>query len=291
MANSITLMEAYVPILDEAYKLQSLTARLDSNEQLVQFDGKSFKVPKMSLQGLGTHTRGGSYVAGDATLTWETKTPDYDRDRKFSIDAMDNLETAGVAFGMLSSEFLRTKVVPEVDAVRFAKYYAAASAGSNIATPADLTTGAGVIAALREATSAMDTAEVPREGRILYIEGSLKGLVDDIDETKSRRVLNRFSEIIEVPQSRFYTEVTLQDGKTAGQEAGGFIKTATTGKDLNFLVVHPTAVIQAAKHIAPKYIPAAVNQNGDNDEFAYRIYGVNTYFDNKVKAIYGHSAA
>lgn len=290
MANQITLMEAYVPILDEVYKLGSLTARLDSNEQLVSFDGKNFKVPKMDLQGLGAHTRGGAYVPGDVTLTWETKTPDYDRDRKFGVDSMDNLETAGVAFGLISNEFLRTKVVPEIDAVRFAKYYGVALAGSSAATPAALASGAEVIAALRAATTAMDNAEVPKEERVLYIEGGLKGLVDDIDETKSRRVLARFGEIVEVPQSRFYTQVTLLDGKTSGQEAGGFTKTTSTGKNLNFLVVHKTAIIQAFKHVAPKYIPADINQNGDNDEFAYRVYGVNTHFDNKVKGIYGHSA-
>jgi len=287
---SIALMEAYVPVLDEVYKLNSLTSVLDANQQLVSFDGKSFKVPQMTLQGLGDHVRGGSYVAGEASLTWETKTPDYDRDRKFSIDEMDNEETAGVAFGMLSGEFIRTKVVPEVDAVRFAKYYAAATAGSQTATPANLATGDAVIAALRVGTSALDSAEVPKEGRILYIEDSLKGLIDDIDETKSRRVLNRFSQIIEVPQARFYTAVSLLSGATGPTTvAGGYAKGASAS-DLNFLIIHPTAVIQAFKHVAPKYIPAAVNQNGANDEFAYRVYGINTYLDSKVKGFYGHAA-
>lgn len=287
MANSITLMQEYVPILDEVYKEGSLTARLDSNEELISFNGKTFHVPKIDMDGLANHTRGGNYVAGDVSLTWEDKTPDYDRNRKFSVDAMDDQETAGLAFGALSGEFIRTKVVPEIDAVRFAKYYQIAVANSNVAT-GSLTTGALVKTALRTATAAMDNAEVPMEGRILYCTTTIKGLIDDLPLTDSRLILDRFSEIVIVPQSRFYTEITLNDGVTSGQETGGF---ANDGEAINFLIVHPTALIQGLKHVAPKYIPASVNQNGDNDEFAYRVYGINDHLDNKAKAIYGHAVS
>ena len=46
----------------------------------------------------------------------------FDRGRMFTVDNMDNAETAGLAFGRLASEFIRTKVAPEVDAFRFASY-------------------------------------------------------------------------------------------------------------------------------------------------------------------------
>ena len=55
-------------------------------------------------------------------LRWQTKTPTYDRNRKFTIDVMDNYETSDIAFGRLSGEFIRTQVIPEIDALRFAKY-------------------------------------------------------------------------------------------------------------------------------------------------------------------------
>ena len=62
----------------------------------------------------------------------------------YAIDNMDNEETAGIAFGRLAGEFIRTKVVPELDAYRFAKY----ASTSNISTVsgAVLDTGAKVIA-------------------------------------------------------------------------------------------------------------------------------------------------
>jgi hypothetical protein len=292
MANSITTMTSFVPILDEVYKKGALTSILD-NERMVTFNpnGKAIKIPKISLQGLGAHTRGSSYVAGDVELTFEEKTPNYDRNRKFSVDKMDDIETAGVAFGMVAGEFLRTKVIPEVDAVRLAAYYAAALAASNAATPATLSTGDAVKTALRVGQTALDNNEVPREGRVLFITQGLLDLVKDLALTTSKEILNEFEAIVTVPQSRFYTLVTLYDGTTSGQEAGGYIKTATTGANINFLIIHREAIIQAIKHQAPKYIPAEVNQSGDNDEFAYRIYGINSFLDNKVKGIYGHAQA
>lgn len=287
MANSIALFQAYVPILDEVYANASHTAKLDSNQQLVSFDGKEFKIPKMSLQGLATHDRNGSYVDGDVTLTFQTKTPDYDRNRKFSVDAMDNAETAGITFGMLSGEFIRTKVVPEIDAVRFAKYYA--NAGTKPAG-ADLTTGAAVKTALRAAMDVMTNGEVPLEDRHLFITSTLLNLVKDLANTESKEILAEFASITVVPATRFYSAVTLYDGVTSGQEAGGYIKNASTGKNINFLIIHRPAVIQSLKHVAPKYIPAELNQSGDKDIFAYRVYGVNEFFENKVKGIYGHIA-
>ncbi|MDE5765455.1 MAG: hypothetical protein K2I00_10965 [Ruminococcus sp.] len=75
------------------------------------------------------------------SLSWESVKFDYDRGRAFSVDAMDNEETIGISFGMLSSRFIRNKVVPEMDAYRFAKY--AGKSGITIKAE-NLTEGTGV---------------------------------------------------------------------------------------------------------------------------------------------------
>ena len=112
--NSITKFKKYIDRLDAVYKNASLTADLDGDSTLVR-DGANANeivIPKMSLDGLANYSRNSGYVDGSATLTNETVQFNYDRGRKFNIDAMDNEETAGVAFGKLASEFVRTKVVP-----------------------------------------------------------------------------------------------------------------------------------------------------------------------------------
>ena len=114
MANAITLATQFVPILDEIYKLASLTSKLDGNPDLVRSGANANEliIPKLTMQGLGNYSRNGGYVNGDVTLTNETVSCNFDRGRMFTVDNMDNMETAGIAFGKLSGEFIRTKVVP-----------------------------------------------------------------------------------------------------------------------------------------------------------------------------------
>ena len=282
MANSITLPAQYQVALDLAFKLASKTGDLEVNSSKVSIVGKEIKVPKITLQGLATTTRGGDLTVGDVTFAYETKTPDYDRNRGFKIDAVDEKEVGGL-YAQVAGEFLRMKVTPEVDAVRFSKYASYSGIGT---VAAALSTGAEVIAAIRVATNTMDEAEVPEEGRILYITPTLLGLVEDLATTSSKAVLARFAKIITVPQTRFYKGITLADGTTSGQEAGGFTKTATTGRNINFLAVHPSAVLQATKHVAAK--ADAPDTRSDNWRVSYRLYGINEVYDNKKAGIYAH---
>lgn len=298
MPNSITLFKKYIDKLDEVYKQSAKTSALDGDTTLVQMGANTNEIiiPKISMDGLGDYSRNGGYIDGDVTLTDETVTFNYDRGRAFSIDAMDNEETAGVAFGKLASEFIRTKVVPEMDAFRFAQY-AGTEGISKVASGATLTTGEAVIAALRAASTKMDEDEVPMENRILFITPTLDGMVADLDTTKSKEVLSRFAQKILVPQTRFYTAITLYDGKTdesassgVNQKTGGFVK-ATAGKDINFLVVHKPAVIQYTKHTVSKVITPAENQSADAYKFPYRAYGLADVYENKVAGIYLHHKA
>lgn len=282
MANNIQAAKKYLPVLDEIYKVNSLTAVLDGNPELAREGANAGEllIAKLSMQGLADYNKNTGYVDGDVTLEWETIKADYDRGRMFSVDNVDNQDSADVAFGQLANEFIRTKVTPELDATRFAKY--AQTSGVGKASGA-LDDGAKVIAAIRKAVTTMDEAEVPAEGRILFITPTLKGLVDDLDTNKSREVLKKFAEIKEVPQSRFYTQITLTPNA-----AGGYTKTATTGKEINFMIVHPTATVQFPKHIAPKVVTPEQNQNADAYKFGYRIVGVAKVKENKVSGIYVH---
>lgn len=289
MPNAITKFKKYIDKLDEVYQLASLTASLDSDSTLAQAgaNANEIVIPKLSMDGLADYSRNSGYVNGDVTLTNETVTFNYDRGRKFNVDNMDNEETAGLAFGRLSSEFIRTKVVPEMDAFRFATY--AAVDGISTVAGADLTTGEAVIAALRAATSIMDEDEVPYEGRQLFITPTLKGLIDDLDTTKSKEVLARFSKITLVPQSRFYTAIELRDGTTPGEEAGGYVK-ADGAANINFMVIRPDALMQYPKHTVSKVITPEANQDKDAWMFFYRAYGLADVYENKAAGIYLHKA-
>jgi len=289
MANSITLFKQTLSeTLDEVYKLASLTAVLDGNSDMVKqgANANELIIPKMSVQGLADYDRASGYVSGDVTLTNETVQCNFDRGRMFTVDSMDDLETAGVAYGRLAGELIRTKVVPELDAFRFAKY-AGTTGISAISAGAALTTGTAVIAALRTAVADLDENEVPYGDRFLFITPTLDGLIADLDTTKSRQVMERFQGKILVPQTRFYTEISLRDGTTTGQESGGYAK-GSAAKNINFMIIHRSAVIQFSKHVAPKVILPDVNQSTDGYKFGYRHVAIADVYENKAAGIYLH---
>ncbi|MBC8597283.1 hypothetical protein [Qingrenia yutianensis] len=299
MANSITLFKKYIDRLDKVYKQSATSSILDGDNTLVSAgtNANEIVIPKISMDGLADYSRNGGYVSGDVKITHETVKFNYDRGRMFDVDAMDNEETAGIAFGQLVSEFIRTKVAPEMDAFRYATY-AAISGISKVSAGATLSDGASVITALRAATTKMDEDEVPMENRILFITPTLDGVIQDMDTTKSREVLSRFSSKILVPQTRFYTAIDLYDGVTdtssqdsgVNEKVGGYVK-ASTAKDINFMVIHRSAILQYTKHTVNKVISPAENQTADAWKFPYRAYGLADAYENKVAGIYLHHKA
>lgn len=291
MANVIELAKKFIPMLDEVYKLSSLTAVLDGAAELAQqgANANELIIPKLDMQGLGDYNRNSGYVSGDVTLTNETVKCNFDRGRMFTVDYLDNLESAGIAFGRLSGEFIRTKVVPELDAFRFATY-ASVSGISKVTAGATLADGAAVVAALRSAVSEMDEDEVPQTERYLFITPTLLGMVQDMDTTKSREVMQNFAGTVKVPQTRFYTAIEQLDGTTGGEEAGGY-KKGTGAANINFMIIHKAAVIQFQKHIAPKIISPEQNQMADAYKFGYRNVGIADVYENKVAGIYLHHQA
>ena len=295
MANSIDLVTRFTAILDELYKVQSLTARLDApTESEPQFDGTNVvKVMKTSVVGMGTYSRATGYPKGDVTIAWEAMTLAASRGRELSIDRMDNDETLGMAFGKLAGEYYRTAVVPEVDAYRFAKY----ASWSGISTVAGATLSAtDVLPAVDAATAQMDADEVPQEGRILFastaVAGFIKGAVTRMlgnENAVDRRVMTLDGmPIIPVPQSRFQTAITLDAG--ASTSAGGFAPSGGA-KDINFMMIYPPAVLQATKLDKLKIFDPDVNQSKDAWLVQHRLYHDAFVYDNKVDGIYLHKKA
>ncbi len=292
MANNIALFKKYIDLLDDVYKAASKSSVLDIDGKLVQtgLNANEIVIPKMSVDGLADYNRNSGYVSGNESITYETVKFNYDRGRKFTVDAMDNEETAGLAFGQLSSEFIRTKVVPEMDAVRFATY--AGITGISTAS-AGLVSGEAALSAILSANNEMDESEIPAEGRYLFITPTLHNLINAVDSYKSKSMVERFASIVDVPQTRFYTAIDLLDGVTKtdseDETAGGFKKNADA-KNINFMIIQKSAVIQFTKHTVNKIFTPEQNQNSDGYIFCYRAYGLTDVYENKAAGIYLHTA-
>lgn len=284
MPNTIALRKQYSTLLDEVYKLSSLTAVLDGPNELVSegANANEILIPKMDMQGLADYNKQTGYVAGDVTLEYETKKCGYDRGRMFMVDAMDNIESAGIAFGRLSGEFLRVKVAPEIDAWRLASY---AQISGITTVSANLADGKAALAALRAARGKIENAEANLATCYLFINPTVFGMIEDLDTTASKKAIEGFAGIIKVPQGRFYNKITL-----TASGAGGFTK-ASGGLDMNFLIVDKQAAIQYQKHTVSKIITPDQNQDADAWKFGYRTVGIAECKDNKKDGIYAHTVA
>ena len=277
ISNSIGLAAEYLPLLDEIYKAESKTAILDTAQDRVRWsnDTHSFYLFETDMVGLGDYSRNGGFVRGDVTASWRQYTPQYDRARQFLVDRLDNAESMGMAFGTFASEFMRTKVIPEVDAIRFRDY--SKNASNSMKTAENISTGSGAVAAIDLGVEKLDDAEVPYEGRILFVSPTMykylksgitrytmngeNGIDYNVEMYNDMRVIT-------VPSGRFNTAITLAQ-PSAHDGAGGY---STTGSTINFMIIHPSAVMQVMKLANPRIFSPEVVQEADAWQYDFRQY-------------------
>ena len=310
MANSIAYVVKYKEMLDEVFKIAAITRDLDDSTMAEDMkNAGEVKIPKITTQGLGAYSKTNGFANGDVTYSFETKTLSQRRARSFSIDKVENMDTLDKAFAATGNDFIRTKVIPELDAYRFATIYGNKGAGAT--GTLDKTT---VEAAIDAGILSMDENEVPYEDRFLYVTPTVLKYLENSDGFVRNRIIDQNAgnvskeivtyngmTVVKVPQSRFYTGITLHDGVTAGQEAGGYVK---SGTDINFMIVHKPSVmgiikLEEMRLFAPTSSDAAafgmavegVNQNYLAWKLDFTLYHDLFVLDNKVKGIYAHAKA
>ncbi len=289
MANSLEFAKKFVPVLDDIYKNLSVTQGMDAGKKLDFTGTNEVNVLKTSTTGLGDYSRTNGYPKGDITANWETLKLTEERGKELSIDRMDNEEMANV-FGIITGQFMRDWVVPEVDAFRFAKY--ASANGIKKATPAILTKDT-IIAEIDEAVRQLNADEVPIAGRVLYINSDLQPILNNAfarswgSQSVVSTMLTNYNgiPIKYVPPTRFYSEIMLNDGS----EDWGY-KKSENGKNINFMLIYPEAILQVVKLTLPKVFTPDENQYKDMWKFQFRMYHDAFVYENKAKGIYLHTS-
>lgn len=331
MANSIEFAKNYTGILDEVYQRAAVSRCLNSGGRMVRAgrNAKEILIPKISVTGLGDYTRNVGYKTGSITYEYETHSFGYDRAIRLFADVMD-VEESGVldCFVEAGAELQRTQVAPEGDAYTFSQI---ASTEGVTVKGEDLSEASAVdvLAALRAVTDDMDEKQVSTGSRYLFITPTLRGILDDFslaNPTRSNRVLERFSRIVEVPQVRFYTAIDLlsgDDDQFGYQKATGtYVATTDTevdstktyytksgdeytavaspaksglanyyelvgaGRDINFMVVEKSAIIKYDKHVASRVFSPDELEALDFYMLKYRKYGIVSVLENKLDGVY-----
>jgi hypothetical protein len=198
MANNFNLITKYLPeALDKVFASESKTALLENGGKWVDLNFKEagyVKVANLLMDGLSDYYRVNhigvansldyahdnqnngadyrdGYARGNAQLTWEIFKLKYDRGKQFLVDRMDDEETAGILLANLLTEFLRTRVVPEVDAVRFAKIAGKANAtlGNLVVETTAGLTDANIISAWNAGFAWLAEHEIPEEEQVIFV--------------------------------------------------------------------------------------------------------------------------
>lgn len=296
VSNSLSPASEYIPFLDETYVYNSKTAVLDTVPERVRWpefaNASTVYLYSLSTVGMGDYSRDAGYVPGDTTGSWNSYALSTDRGRSYSVDVLDNDFSKDMAVPNLLGYVERQHIIPEVDATRFAAYYTGTNAAHKIS--GTLSSSADTIAAIDNATEALDEAEVPYEGRLLFVNPTIYKL---IKAGITRYTMNRDNNInynvemyndmrvITVPKKRFNTSITLAQ-PSAHDGAGGY---SLAGNSINFMVIHPSAVMQVMRHYSPRVFAPSQNTQAESWLVQPRFCHGAWVLHEKTKGIYAHA--
>lgn len=291
--------ETFAPALEQKYAKELASFELfQSNKQVKFIDAQTIKLPSITLSGYKDHTRGSlGFNQGTITNDWEPKKLDHDRSIEFVIDPMDVDETnKTVSIGNVQNTLEEEQTIPEKDSYVFSKLYDEATTyaanGATISTEA--LTAENILEQFDSAMEKMDEAGVPGAGRLLYVtpkvnkllkeakdiqrvmgvtgEGSVKRSIYDLDDVK-----------IKVVQSaRLKSKYNFTEGCVAAADA----------KQINFILVHPTAVIARDKYsYINAFEPGEDSRTADNYLLQSRFYMDAFLVKNRANGIYINAQA
>lgn len=311
MANSIGLITKYMQeAIDTVLTQEAKTNVLVNGSKFIDLNFKEtgyVKVMSLLMDGLSdyyrvnnglgsanngyaTYPSNDGYKVGDTSAKWELFQLEYDRGRQFRVDNMDNEETAGLVIGNLLAEFLRTKVVPEVDAVRFSKM--AKKCNVALGNLVSETISANqIIGKFNGAFEWLFEHGVPEEEQVIFVSPSVMTLIRNTTELYKRLTQEEYRnadvtftiekyegrQIIEVPSNRFFTGVVTTDN--------GYMPSANSYV-INFMICSKKAVVPVVKLEKSKIWTPEQVQDFDGYKVNFRMYHDIIIPKNKVPAIY-----
>jgi hypothetical protein len=287
MANTINYAAIFNRILDEKFYILPRTMWMeDTNAGIVWEGGKEVKIPKLSMDGLGT-MQGYTAPQGDLTLEWETKRLQYYRGRNFSIGRYDVDETNfALSVGNALKVFLNGQVIPEVDCLRIAAAaQGAVSFGTVVPQATGSLTAANILDALMADIGKVQDKIGETEQLYIQISTSLKNLLERSSQIQRYLNVRDFSirsatmkiealndqYLIGTPSAYMHSVFGLNDGRTGGQTVGG-VTFANLGANVNWIIAARPSVDAIARPQVSKVIDPDTNQDGEYWKVMFSIY-------------------
>lgn len=299
MANNLEYSKIFQPVLDKQVEQESTTGWMEANAGQVKYTGgDEVKIPSMIMDGLGDYNRQTGYVDGDVTLTWDTYKLTQDRGRRFHLDSMEVDETNFVATaGSVMGEFQRTQVIPEIDAFRYSKIATLAKdAGNN--RDIELTEANALdelfkdLATLEDKIGEQNNVIVtlsPLMIQLLASNERFKNLTSEAVLKQGgldlRLTAVNGNALRKVASKLFKSQFIFRDGKTGGQEKGGFVA-AEGAQNINWLISTQDAPIAVSKTDTVRVFDPLTNQSANAWRMDYRKFHDLWIPKNKLEKVY-----
>lgn len=285
--NTIALSEKMTGELDSAVVQKSMTGFFADNAMRAKFVGAgTVLIPNVEFSGLGDYDRDGGFAQGSINVANTAYELAMDRGRSFMLDAQDCDETGipGLA-GQVMGEFVRTRVIPEMDAYVLSKLGTLAVTGEQTVTG---TPDTEAFAMFNSACNTVYNSLGYDEELVAFVNGTMWAAIQSSSEISRSIALNDFRQggadlkvksingvaLLPVPDSRMKTAFTFYDGRTTGtpdQTGGGFVP-AADAKSIGMLVMPRRAASLVKKTEKIRIFDPDKNQQADAWKFDYRLY-------------------
>ena len=303
--NTFEMAKIYQKKLDEQMIVAATSGWMETNAQNVQYDGgDTVRMPSISTSGLADYSRDNGFNRGAVTLSYKDYTLTKDRGRTFHLDAMDVNESNFIATaGAVMGEFQRVQVAPEIDAYRYSRI-AALAKGVSHESAAFTPSKDNILGKLDEEITKIQDIVGEAEPLVIIMPTPVRAILNgakdvtrylDVADFKAGAVSTKvktYNEIpiLSVPSARMMTAYVFADGKTTGQEAGGF-KPDTGAKSINWIIMARSAPIAISKTDKIRIFDPDSNQAADAWKLDYRKFHDIWIPSNKLAGVWVNTGA
>lgn len=297
--NTLEYAKLFQTNLDKQVTQQATTGWMEANAGQVKYNGgDEIKIPEIAVQGLGDYDRDNGFAQGAVTYKYQTHKLTQDRGRTFQLDAIDVDETNfGASAANVMSEFQRLHVIPEIDAYRYSFIASKAVEASNseayaLAEATIVKKLYAHIMKLCDKGVDMSQLVIPMSYKAYEVLANNSTIQKKMDVTQfAQGGLNLTVKSIEgiplipVSSNRMKTKYKFHDGKTTGQEAGGFAADGAA-KDIHWLILAKTTPIAISKTDVVRIFDPATHQKANAWKIDYRKYHDMIIPTNKLEMVY-----
>lgn len=275
--NTLEFATKFAGELDKMIVQKSVTGFFADNLMRAKFVGaKTVIIPDIDFVGLADYDRDNGFSKGKMTVAHTSYTLTQDRARSLQIDREDMDET-GIAnlAGQIMGEYVRTKVIPEMDAYTLSKLAGIAVSKTNTKT-LDLSK---VYAQFVELVNGVQAKAGFDADLVAFVNADVYAAfmnsteiqrhitVSDFKQGEVNLKVKKINDVALIPVASDRMKTAYEDDTT-----NGGLKPTSTAKNIGMLVLPKKAASLVKKSEKIRVFEPDTNQDADAYKFDYRVY-------------------